>query len=110
VFAESSICLDAKETKNQGSESSAVNCNLLRQFASLGSNPKRKELASLKQLFFLRIFQLIDTRFQIISSVRLAGSGLRPFEIGSVYCAFTPLHFVKAFPRKLVGCIGYCLF
>ena len=25
-------------------------------------NPKRKELASLKQLFFLRIFQLIDTR------------------------------------------------
>ncbi|MCF6130884.1 hypothetical protein [Flavobacterium wongokense] len=26
------------------------------------SNPKRKELASLKQLFFLRILQLIDTR------------------------------------------------
>jgi hypothetical protein len=30
------------------------------------SNPKRKELAALKQLFFLRIFQLIDTRFQML--------------------------------------------
>ena len=44
VFAESSICLDTKEAKSQGSESSAVNSNLLRQFASLVSNPKRKEL------------------------------------------------------------------
>ena len=47
------FCLDTKETKNQGWESSAVNSI---------SNPKRKELAALKQLFFLRIFQLIDTR------------------------------------------------
>jgi hypothetical protein len=29
------------------------------------SYPKRKELATLKQLFFLRIFRLIDARFQI---------------------------------------------
>jgi hypothetical protein len=30
------------------------------------SNPKRKELAALKQLFFLRILQSIDARFQIL--------------------------------------------
>jgi len=33
------------------------------------SNPKRKKLASLKQFFFLRIFQLIDARFQIPRTV-----------------------------------------
>jgi hypothetical protein len=35
------------------------------------SYPKRKELATLKQLFFLRIFRLIDARLQIPRTVRL---------------------------------------
>ena len=35
------------------------------------SYPKRKELAALKQLFFLRIFRFIDARFQIPMTEKL---------------------------------------
>jgi hypothetical protein len=42
------------------------------------SNPKRKELATLKQLFFLRIFRLIDARFQIPRTVGVTKQFLLP--------------------------------
>jgi len=57
------FCLDTKETKSQGWDF---------QRSIKISHPKRKELASLRQLFFLRIFQLIDARFQILMPVKKA--------------------------------------